>query len=227
MAKNSLCSQRVPLGDQGPEANISSFALSFPGTGLIQPHMDLPTAFRYFDTDGNGYLTTNEVINILTMQSGGAPMSLQDAQAFVANFDQDGNGALDYNEFCNAMMAMQPPPPQQQPAPMAMPMAMGVPLDATPMAQAVGTTAEPSVPCKNGILFLNGRVQTQWDDGDDCDYRYYLGNVTAINGSDTATITYDDGDVWTGETKWMYCVNDIHPGYARSDHGVGYASLDG
>ena len=158
--------------------------------------MDLPTAFRYFDSDGNGFLTTNEVINILTMQSGGAPLTMQDAQAFVANFDKDGNGALDYNEFCDAMMAMQQP--QQQPAP---PMAM--PLDATPMAQAVGTTAEPSVPCKNGILFLNGRVQTQWDEGDGCDYRYYLGNITAINGSDTATITYDDGDVWTGETQWM------------------------
>jgi hypothetical protein len=201
--------------------------------------MDLPTAFRYFDTDGNGYLTANEIVNILTMQSGGQPLSPQDAQAFIQCFDTDANGGWDYNEFCTAMAAMQQAPPPQlqavaqpvaaQPM-MAQPMAaqpmMAQPMMAQPM-MAQPAAAEPQVPCANGTLFLHGRVQTQWDEGPDCDYRYYLGNVTAIHSNSTATITYDDNDSWTGETKWMYEVPSSHPGYARSDGGVGFATLNG
>ena len=157
-------------------------------------------------------------------------MSLQQAQYFVSLFDRDGNGALDYNEFVTAMqqmqmqqqqaMAMSPQPMMGQPVATAQPgMAM-----AEPMAQP---SMEPQIACANGILSLHGRVQTQWDEGPGCDYRYYLGNVTAITGPTTATITYDDQDVWSGEAKWMYCVPTHHPGYARSDGGIGYATLSG
>lgn len=60
-------------------------------------------AFRTFDKDGNGILTAEELVGILTRQGGGKPMSLMDAKLFVAYFDADHNGGLDYKEFCAAM----------------------------------------------------------------------------------------------------------------------------
>ena len=61
-----------------------------------------PEAFALFDTNGDGFLTPNEVIDILTRQTGGQPMSLADATEFVACFDIDGDGRLDYAELCRA-----------------------------------------------------------------------------------------------------------------------------
>ena len=51
-------------------------------------------SFAQFDTDGSGVLTADEVVAILTRQSGGQPMSLEKAKGFVAAFDANGNGAL-------------------------------------------------------------------------------------------------------------------------------------
>jgi len=186
--------------------------------------MSLEQAFQQFDADGNGYLTVNEVIGILTMQSGGQPLSMADAQSFVQAFDVDGNGALDYREFCSAMQSM-----QQQPL-----MAIGQPMMAMaqPAEQMAQPMSQPQIPCANGMLSLHARVQTQWDEGSGCDFKYYLGNITAILSGTTATITYDDGDVWTGESRWMYLVPENHPAYARQQSvsrgmAIGFSSLQG
>lgn len=60
-------------------------------------------AFSAFDHDGSGTLTADELVGILTRETGDHPMDVQEARAFVAYFDTDGNGALDYDEFCTAM----------------------------------------------------------------------------------------------------------------------------
>lgn len=60
-------------------------------------------AFKSFDKDGNGRLTADEVVGVLTREGGGAPMSVQEARMFVAYFDLNGDGVLDANEFCAAM----------------------------------------------------------------------------------------------------------------------------
>ena len=47
-------------------------------------------AFKMFDTDGSGTLSADEVLAILTQQSGGASLTIEDAQEFIKDFDQDG-----------------------------------------------------------------------------------------------------------------------------------------
>lgn len=64
----------------------------------------LVEAFATFDIDGSGTLTADECVAILMRQGGGAPMSLEDARAYVARFDRDGNNVLDYAEFAAAMV---------------------------------------------------------------------------------------------------------------------------
>lgn len=64
----------------------------------------LKKSFEAFDEDGSGYLTTDEVLEILTrMTGGGNALSEEDAQAFIDEFDRDGDGTLDVNEFIIAM----------------------------------------------------------------------------------------------------------------------------
>ena len=59
-------------------------------------------AFTVFDRDGSGYLTADEVMQILLRQGGGHPLSYQDAHQFINAFDINGDGVLNYSEFCMA-----------------------------------------------------------------------------------------------------------------------------
>jgi len=77
------------------------------GMGNFSNGMNLPTAFRQYDTDGNGYLDEHEFVNVLTTQNGGQAMTAELAKECYDYFDADGNGKLDYNEFCNAMAQLQ------------------------------------------------------------------------------------------------------------------------
>jgi hypothetical protein len=90
------------------------------GMGMQDPNhaQQLAMQFQVFDTDGNGYLTANEVLAILMRSSGGNPLSMEDAQEFIAAFDTNGDGLLHYHEFCNAMSQMAPPPPPMMAPPM-------------------------------------------------------------------------------------------------------------
>jgi len=64
----------------------------------------LKQSFQAFDEDDSGFLTKDEVLEILTrMTGGGEPLSEADAQEFIKEFDRDGDGQLDMNEFIIAM----------------------------------------------------------------------------------------------------------------------------
>jgi len=64
----------------------------------------LKASFQSFDEDGSGYLTKDEVLEILTRMTGGAePLSEADALEFIKEFDRDGDEQLDMNEFICAM----------------------------------------------------------------------------------------------------------------------------
>lgn len=61
-------------------------------------------AFKEFDTDESGKLSAAEFVAILTRRTeSGEPMSIEDAEAFVAQFDSNDDGELDFIEYCSAM----------------------------------------------------------------------------------------------------------------------------
>ena len=72
-------------------------------SGLNIDPSEAQIIFTLMDTDGSGTLTPEECIAILTRKGGGAPLSLEAAQRFVAMFDANKDGVLDYEEFCTAM----------------------------------------------------------------------------------------------------------------------------
>ena len=61
-------------------------------------------AFSIFDTNGNGKLSAAEMMGILMRSAGGAPLSMKDAKALIAEFDVNGDGQLDIAEFTRAFV---------------------------------------------------------------------------------------------------------------------------
>jgi len=76
-------------------------------------------------------------------------------------------------------------------------------------------SAPTDIPCANGTLRVGARVQTMWDEGVGHDRLWYVGTVNRISSRSTASILYDDGDRWTGGTKWMYLLPPGHPGLTQ------------
>merc|ERR1719343_1740314 len=70
--------------------------------------------------------------------------------------------------------------------------------------------------CANGILRVGSRVKTQYTRAEGGDDRWYSGTIVKVFANDRAKIKYDDGDVWTGETKWIYLVNPRQVQYATN-----------
>ena len=68
----------------------------------------LHDAFHTFDADDSGSLTEAEIAGILCRPGCSAPMSNEEARAFVHEFDSNGDGVLCYDEFIAAMQAGQP-----------------------------------------------------------------------------------------------------------------------
>ncbi|KAH9507180.1 putative N-acetyltransferase 8B [Bulinus truncatus] len=54
-------------------------------------------AFRVFDKDGNGFITTDELR--LAMTSMGEKMSEKEVDQMIREADRNGDGRVDYNEF--------------------------------------------------------------------------------------------------------------------------------
>ena len=80
------------------------------------------------------------------------------------------------------------------------------------MGCAESAPATHSLSCANGTIRVGSRVQTQWDEGPHCDYKWYVGTVTRLFRSGNATITYDDPDEWTGAARYIYLLLTGHPG---------------
>jgi len=65
---------------------------------------DLVNAFKTFDVNGDGHITPQEMISILTRPTAsGHALSYADAQSLVAEFDVSGDGRLNMQEFFNLM----------------------------------------------------------------------------------------------------------------------------
>ena len=69
-----------------------------PGTAT---EAELLRVFKLFDLDGNGTVSSDELVSAMTAR--GEPISLDEARAMVARVDTDGDRELNFAEFA-AMM---------------------------------------------------------------------------------------------------------------------------
>ncbi|XP_068729171.1 calmodulin-like isoform X1 [Montipora capricornis] len=62
---------------------------------------DFKKAFMLFDKDGNGRITADELIDVMT--SLGQKPSENEVDAMIRQADQDGDGSIDFMEFLEVM----------------------------------------------------------------------------------------------------------------------------
>ena len=60
---------------------------------------ELRDAFRKFDRDGNGTITSEEFNAIVTRPGGGKPLTIDQAARLFRRADLNGDGVVDYGEF--------------------------------------------------------------------------------------------------------------------------------
>lgn len=58
---------------------------------------ELQAAFKKFDADGNGYITSNELNDILSRM--GRHLSRNEIDAMVKSLDSSGDGRISFDEF--------------------------------------------------------------------------------------------------------------------------------
>ena len=63
---------------------------------------ELRDAFKLFDRDGSGTVTSDEFTAILTRPGGGKPLTIDHAVWLFQKADLNGAGVVDYGEFCKA-----------------------------------------------------------------------------------------------------------------------------
>lgn len=59
---------------------------------------DLKKAFEKFDKDGNGYISSQELSDILARM--GRHLSKTDVEAIISSLDSSGDGKISFQEFC-------------------------------------------------------------------------------------------------------------------------------
>lgn len=64
---------------------------------------EIREAFRVFDRDGNGRISTAELRHVMT--SIGEKLSEDEVKELIKEADPNGSGLVDYNEFVNVMLA--------------------------------------------------------------------------------------------------------------------------
>ena len=64
---------------------------------------ELLEAFKVFDRDGNGFITSHELRNI--MNSLGENLTPEEIEEMIKEADLDNDGQIDYEEFVKMMMS--------------------------------------------------------------------------------------------------------------------------
>ena len=68
--------------------------MSFLGTTFVT--QEAKAAFEVFDENGDGSISAQELVDILTLDTGnGLHLTLHDAHEIIQDFDRTGKGALD------------------------------------------------------------------------------------------------------------------------------------
>lgn len=62
---------------------------------------DVREAFRVFDVDGNGFISTEELRHVATNL--GEALTVEEANEMIRVADGDGDGLINYNDFINLM----------------------------------------------------------------------------------------------------------------------------
>ena len=65
------------------------------------PDEDLLEAFKVYDRDGNGYITANELQDVLTKL--GEEVTVSEVKAIIDEADTDGDGMINYADFARVM----------------------------------------------------------------------------------------------------------------------------
>ena len=71
--------------------------LSAPFLGILRKNCFLLTIFRVFDKDGNGFISTKELREVL--KELGDDVSDKEIIEMIRNVDIDGDGKVNYDEF--------------------------------------------------------------------------------------------------------------------------------
>jgi len=66
-----------------------------------EPESDLLEAFKVYDRDGNGFITAQELEEVL--KKIGEPASKEEVDAIIQETDQDGDGQINYADFIRVM----------------------------------------------------------------------------------------------------------------------------
>ncbi|XP_046680526.1 troponin C, isoallergen Bla g 6.0201-like [Homalodisca vitripennis] len=62
---------------------------------------ELKEAFRFYDKEGNGYITTDDFVELLRELD--PDMTEREIQGIVNEIDSDGSGTVDFEEFVRAL----------------------------------------------------------------------------------------------------------------------------
>merc|ERR1712156_919378 len=63
---------------------------------------ELKDAFRLYDREGNGYITTETLRGLISELL--APLTEEELEGILEELDEDGSGSMDFDEFCEMMM---------------------------------------------------------------------------------------------------------------------------
>jgi Ca2+-binding EF-hand superfamily protein len=64
---------------------------------------ELKEAFRVYDKEGQGFITTGQLREIIAELD--PRLTSEDLDGIIEEIDEDGSGTMDFDEFCGMMMS--------------------------------------------------------------------------------------------------------------------------
>jgi len=64
---------------------------------------ELKEAFRVYDKEGQGFITTGQLREIIAELD--SHLTQEDLDGIIEEIDEDGSGTMDFDEFCGMMMS--------------------------------------------------------------------------------------------------------------------------